>query len=439
MFVMYILFKKYWGFIVLLTVALMYLVPYYFVIQKEHNSVIEIYFADRITEAHRILIDKYNTLNAGKVKVIPTDFPNNDFSTNERKEILARSLRGEGDGIDLFAVDVIWVTRFAKWCEPLGKYFSEDEISKISPIALKTCYSDSVLVAIPLVRDQGVLFYREDLLNNISEGKSIVHQLKNGITWEKFIALSKKYPSTIPYYIFPAADYEGFVCSFIENLLSLKSDYFTIHGFDFNTPEATHALQQLVDLVHKNKTTPAIVTTFTEVPSFQYYIENNGMFIRGWTTYEKDFDKNPFDVKKQHELKMAPLPYMQGGNPSSVLGGWDLMISKFSTKKEAVVDFIKYLLRENSQEIFYSQSGYYPVLNSFYNDSTYFKKYPNTIFLQKLLKTGVYRPPHKDYTKYSKIMSYYFVLALKNRISVKEALNRSTKAIVSDKMLIDTY
>ncbi|MBP6672533.1 MAG: extracellular solute-binding protein [Bacteroidetes bacterium] len=431
--------KQYWGAILLAVIALLYLIPYYFAIQREKDPVIEIYFADRITAAHQVLIDKYNALNAGKVRVVPTDFPNDDFSTNERKEILARSLRGEGDGIDLFAVDVIWVARFAKWCEPLGNYFTQEELSKISTISLQACYSDSQLVAIPFVRDQGVLFYREDILEKLPGGPGMIRQLDKGITWDEFTAFKRSLPGRQPYYIFPAAEYEGMICSFIENLLSVDPEYFNRHGFDFNTPEARRTLQLMVDLINKDRSTPSVVTSFTEVPSFKYFIENDGLFIRGWTTYDKDFETAPFDVNKQSKLKKAPLPYMTDGSPSSVLGGWDLMISKFSTKKNAVADFVKFLLREESQEIFYSQSGYYPVLNSFYEDSSYSRKYPDIRFIKSLLKSGVYRPSHQDYTKYSKIMSYYFTLALKNRISVNEALDKTTQSIRSDKSMTDTY
>lgn len=432
-------FKKYWGAILFVTVALVYVIPYYYFLREDTDHVTEIYFADRITEAHRILIDKYNALHAGKVRVIPTDFANEDFNTNERKEILARSLRGEGDGIDLFAVDVIWVPRFAKWAEPLGEYFTAEETQKITSLALETCYRDRQLVAIPLVRDQGTLYYRDDLLKSIPEGAAIEHRLSEGVTWPEFIRMQSKYPALSPFYIFPAADYEGFVCSFFDNLLSLNPQYFRTYGFDFNHPEAAQALQMLVDLVGRTNATPEIVTTFTEVPSFKYFIERNGLFIRGWTTYDKDFEQMPIDIPKQQLMRKAPLPYMPGGHPASVLGGWDLMISKFSTKKAAAADFAKFLLTEQSQELFYSKSGFNPVVKAFYEDPAYLKKYPEIGFLKKILKSGVYRPLDKEYTKYSKIMSHYFLLAMKNRISVPAALDQITTAIKSDKMLIDIY
>ena len=77
-------------FLVIVFLALFYLVAYSFFVRRPQQEVVKIFFADRITAAHRYLIDKYNALNAGKVEVIPIDFPNPDFSTNERKEILAR-------------------------------------------------------------------------------------------------------------------------------------------------------------------------------------------------------------------------------------------------------------------------------------------------------------------------------------------------------------
>ena len=127
--------KQKWGFIALLLVAILYVVISLLGLRKK-PEITEIFFADRLTSAHQILINQYNNLNKGKVKVVPIDFSNFDFSTNERKELLARSLRGRGDGIDVFAVDVIWVQRFAKWCEPLDNYFSINERSKILDLTL---------------------------------------------------------------------------------------------------------------------------------------------------------------------------------------------------------------------------------------------------------------------------------------------------------------
>ncbi|MFO7448108.1 MAG: extracellular solute-binding protein [Ignavibacteriaceae bacterium] len=431
--------RQNWGFLLLLFVTLTYILIFFLLNPSQKQEIIELYFADKITAAHKVLIDKYNSLNEGKVKIIPIDFPNFDFSTNERKEMLARSLRGRGDAIDLFAVDLVWVQRFAKWCEPLDKYFSEAEKKRILGAALESCYYEGEMVAAPLDMVQGIMYYREDLIKNVVKSDEIIEKIKNNITWDEFIELRKYFNKEEPFFIFPAADNEGMICSYMELLLSLRKNYFEEEGFNLNTPEAEQALQLLVDLVNKYKTTPGIVTEFTEIPSYEYFINNDAVFIRGWNSYDKDFKESPFNAEKESHLRKAPVPHFKSGTPSSVFGGWNLMVSKFSNKKEYAIDFIKFLLKDESQEIFYKESGYYPVTNSFYENPVYTKKYPETAQFKEYMKAGVHRPAHIEYTKYSKIMSYFFKKAIENKMSVKEALAQCTNAIRTDWIMIKEF
>ncbi len=428
--------KQKWGLSFLLILSFIYIFIFFLRSNSNSEGIKEIYFADRLTAAHRILIEKYNIENEGKIKVVPIDFSNFDFSTNERKELLARSLRGRGDGIDLMAVDVIWVQRFAKWCEPLDKYFTAKEQNELLDLTMESCYFEGDLVAVPLDIVQGIIYYREDLIKQLDKTGEINNALQNNITWSDFIKLGEKLNSKYPFYIFPAADYEGFICVYMEILLGLEPDYFKIHGFNFNTQSAKKSLNFLVDLIHSYKLTPGIVTKFSEVPSYDYFIKNDGLFIRGWQSYDKDFLENPFDIEKEKNLKKMAMPSFAEGKPVSIFGGWHLMIPKFSDKKKEVIHFIKYLISESSQEIFYREAGYNPVIKKFYSDDKYLKKYPEIVKLKEIYNTGAHRPAHIEYTKYSKIMSHYFTLALDKSISVEEALNSATQDIISDEMLV---
>jgi ABC-type glycerol-3-phosphate transport system substrate-binding protein len=421
--------KQLIGIGLLAALALLYVLAIYIFSHRTQKSVTEIHFADRVTEAHRILIDKYNSTHAGSVKVIPIDFPLEDFSTDGRKEVLARSLRGEDDAIDLLAVDIIWVHRFAKWCEPLGKYFTDEERKGITETALRTCYHEGELVAVPLDRVQGVMYYREDLLKRFPDDEKAIEAVKKGITWPDFLKLKTRLKTKCPFYIFPAAEFEGLICSYIEILLSLRPNYFETVGFQFDTREAKTALQLLVDLVHRYHVTPPVVSNFTDVSSYEYFIRNDGLFIRGWTSYDKDFMNASIDHNKEKNLKKAPIPYLPEGKPTYVFGGWNLMMSKSSTKKEAVIDFIKFLLSDESQEIFYIRGGYCPVTKSFYNDTTYCRLHPEIQTMKEMMAYGVYRPMQDNYTKYSKIMARYFYLAILGKMSVEQAL-RSVQASI---------
>jgi multiple sugar transport system substrate-binding protein len=426
-----------WALGILIVAFFAYYAINFFFNRSEGDKVVEIYFADRITAAHKKLIEIYNERNKGKVRVIPIDFPNFDFSTNERKEVLARSLRGTGDGIDLFAVDIIWVQRFAKWGESLDKYLTEEEKKRLLPLAVESCYFNGELVAAPLVLVNSICYYREDLVETLPKGKELIEKLDSAnITWEDFLSYRKLYKGDKPFYIFPAADYEGMICNFMEFLLSLNPNYFQQYGFNLDRPEAEKALQFMVDLIYKYKATPPVVTKFTEISSYEYFINNDGLVIHGWPTYDMDFINEPFDKEKQSRLKKMWIPYFKDGVPTSIVGGWDLMVSKFSTKKKETIDFLKFLLSDEAQEIFYKLSGHYPVVKRFYEDSVYLNKYPEITKIKEYLKTAKHRPAHPDYTRFSKIMSYYIDEALKRRLSVKEALNKATNAIQLEKNIL---
>jgi multiple sugar transport system substrate-binding protein len=363
--------------------------------------------------------------------VIPIDFPNEDFTTNERKEVFARSLRGEGDNIDVFAVDVVWVERFARWAEPLDQYFDKAELDDITRETLPSCYKDGILVAIPFDQVRGVLLYRQDLLESLPGGQGLIEKVKKGITWEEFIRYGMQYRAAHPYYIFPAAEYEGLLCVYTEVLLSMSEDYFARHGFDFRTPQAEKALQFLVDLVQKYKISPREVTSMTEVSSFEYFMKHRGLFLRGWTIYERDF---PGMADQMKLVRMAPLPHFRDGVSATTLGGWDLMVSKFSTKKKEAVSFVKFLLRKESQEVISREGGFFPVIRSLLEDTTYQKKYPEIIETYRMLAGGVHRPSHEKYTKYSEIFAHDASSAIRGDVSAVAALRDATKSIESEKI-----
>ena len=108
------------------------------------------------------------------------------------------------------------------------------------------------------------------------------------------------------------------------------------------------------------------------------------------------------------------------------------MMAKSSQKKAAVVDFVRFLLSDESQEVFYTKGGHYPVISSFYEDSTYRSRFPEIPLINDLMKSAVHRPIQENYTKYSKIMSRYFSLAILGKMSVDQAMERVQASIESE-------
>lgn len=405
-------------------------------ITKE-QSVSKIYYADNISNAHSTLINKFNKEYAGKIEVVPVNLPFSKFSTNERKELLTRSLRSNSDRIDLFAVDYIWVPRFAKWVEPLDLYFVSDVREGILDKAINSCIYKDKLVAIPLYIDVGLMYYRKDILQKLPDYKSLEQQLKESITWQQFINLGKNLKLKNNYlYMFPANNYEGLVCSFAELLINQQPDFFNKDMVKFNTYEGKKALQLLVDFVNKINITPKEVTAFDEFLCFQYALNHDVPFVRGWPGQLDHYKYLIEDTSKFDLFEIAALPHLKGNNIGSVLGGWNLMIPANSDKKWESFQFIYFLLREDNQRILAEKGGYIPIVSKLFDDEDFLLKNKQYNYYRELLLHGIHRPVLSDYTKISDIISYYVSQAIKQDISVDEALNEMTRQVNSKRVLI---
>lgn len=404
----------------------------------QNKQAVKIYYVDNISSTHQLLIDRFNQAYLNRIKVIPVNLPFTKFTTNERKEILARSLRSKSDRIDIFAVDVIWVPRFARWGYPLTSLFDDKELSKINNYALESCYYDKRLVALPLYIDVGLMYYRKDILKQLPDFETIEKKLKESITWREFIQLGKRLRyMKHPFYIFPGDSYEGMICSFHETLSLDQGNFiFNRDSLDLNTKEAERGLQLLVDLINKYKLTPAAVTKFDEYKSYLYALNNDAIFLHGWPGFHIHYRNAIEDTTKINNFSIAALPHFKGSKNFAVYGGWNLMISKYSSKKQAAIKFLKFIQQRDNQELLYKAGGYIPINKAIFQDSVFINKNEELKYYSQLLDSGKHRPFRVDYTKISDIMSYFLNLALKKEMSVEEALHKASAKINSKQVFI---
>ncbi len=398
---------------------------------------VQIHFADNISPAHEELIRRFNRAYQGKIEVVPINLPFSKFSTNERKELLARSLRSKSDLIDVFAVDVIWVPRFARWAHPLNLYFSRQEMAQLLAEPLKSCYYNRQLLAIPLYTDIGMMYYRRDIIRQLPDGEEIERKLKSSLTWEEFLRLKNRLRlRNQPFYLFPADSYEGLICSFYELVKSQNGSLFVGDTVQLVQPPIRRALQFLVDLVNRYHATPPVVVNYDEFKCYLDALQRDAVFLRGWPGFPRHYRHVISDTGKFKLLGIAALPHFREGRPVSVFGGWNLMVSRFSAHKREAVEFIKFCLRPEIQKILYREGGYIPVNLDVYRDEKFMRANPDLNYYRRLLAHGVHRPFLENYTKISDIISYYVHLAIKGEISVDEALQKATHLINSNKFVI---
>lgn len=409
-----------------------------FQIDMFQNDVVkQVYYVDNISEAHQKIIEKFNQKYLGEIEVVPVNLPFHSFTTNDRKAILARSLRNRSDGIDIFAVDLIWIPRFAKWGYSLDRRFNKDVLGKINDRVLEACYNENSLVAFPNYLDMGVLHYRKDRILSLPDGEKINDDIQKSLTWKEFIALGRKHKTELsPYYIFTGNDYEGFICCFDEMITyNAVQNLFNSSPVDLNTNENIRALQQMVDFIYKYNFSPPETKGFDEFNSYLYALNNDATFLRGWVGFHKQYKKFIEDSSKVELFDVAPLPHFEGQERTSVFGGWSLMISKYSERKEEAIKFMRFMFEAENQKLLYESGGVLPVNDEVYTDSTFISKHAELKQYRKLFKWCKHRPALENYTRISEIMSKSFHKALRNEISVVDALNEASNKINNEKFI----
>ena len=402
------------------------------------GSLKKIYYADNISAAHQIIIDKFNERHKGEIEVLPVNLPFRKFHTNVKKEILARVLRSGSEQVDIFAVDLIWVSRFAKWGLPLKEHISDKELGEIEPFVLESCYSDSNLVAMPLYVDVGLLYYRRDIIESLPDSDIILKKLQEPITWKEFIQLGQRFSNSgKAFFLFPGDNFEGFLCSFQETLSAevLKRIFYN-DPINLNIPECRKSLSLFVDLINKYKLSPSFVVEADEYENYMYALHNDAVFIRGWPGFIKQYREDIARADKTNLFEMAPLPHFEKQHEIGVYGGWNLMVSKYSKQQKEAVKFLKFVQEEENQKILYKQSGFLPTNRRIYNNAKFLDENPALKQYWHILKRGKHRSYRSDYTRISDIITYYMNLALKKKISAAEALEQASEKINSKKVFV---
>lgn len=394
--------------------------------QNPEGGETSIHYVSHISNAQMKIIKKFNSKYSGRIHVEAINLPFEKFSTNERKELLARYLRSKSDRIDVFTVDQIWVPRFAKWAANLEKYFDSEERNVLLKNALQTCSFKDSLVAVPLYLDVAVMFYRDDLLRRVPGYHVIKEKINNSITWTDFINLQQEiYTKPEPMFLFQADDYEGLMCMFSEMMESQGKSLLENGKLQLYSAEAHNSLAMMVNLVNKYGIAPKEVVHSTEKETYDAFISKDILFLRGWPAFLNEYPRLAVKNDLLENILMVPTPHFKSGKPASVFGGWNLMISRFSPNTEEAVIFIKYLLSEEAQTIMYKEGGYIPINKNIYKSM----EDRRLQFYSKLIRSGVHRPFLENYTKISDIIVVFLNKAIRKEITVDQALKEASDKI----------
>lgn len=397
-------------------ISLFYLSPYDFGFGESAGPK-KVYFADHISEVYQEIIDDFNYLHEGEIEIVPVNLPFEKFTTNERKEILFRFLRGN-DVIDIFVVDQIWIPRFEKWAADLEPYLKNFVYDSLITSAGESAYYKNRLVSIPIHLDMGVMFYRKDLLQRVPDYTVIENELRKSVTYEELFRYGKAAAPGKPLYVFQADNYESLVCNFVELWASENGDPLVSYETmgQLNTLKTLNLLDFLTE---QSGVSRQILSQLNETGSFAYFLENDGLFLRGWPSSIKDMKAMGYSDTLLNKIGIAALPHTR--EKKFIIGGWNMMISNNSAKKGEAAMFIKYLMSLKNQRKIYESRGHVSTNVNLYHDAQ-LENDANLSFYSELINSAVYRPVDERYTRQSDILSYYLNRFVEGSLSKEETL-----------------
>lgn len=281
-------------------------------------------------------------------------------SSDQQHQFYAITLEGRQAPFDVIAVDTIWIQEFAKagWIRPLPSILTQEDRDRYFPGPIKAATYDDRLHAIPWYIDAGVLYYRQDLLDQYGFSppqtwRELVHTARVILEGEQDPQLSG--------FVWQGKQYEGLVCVALEFLRSHGADL-----FEGDEAAAAEALQFMRDLIVTHHVTPATVATADEEGTRQLFGSGRAVFLRNWPYAWNLFQQHGSVVKGQ--VGIAPLPPFQGGTEVPTLGGWALAVPVRAAHPEAAEALIRYLSTPSVQLTMALEIGYKPVRQDLYNN-----------------------------------------------------------------------
>ena len=410
--------------------------------QKEIESeqiVINYYSQPDINGVVSEIISNFETMNPN-IKVNLVELPQN---TDDKLITIKKAFQSGEMQVDVFDSDVVWPPIFAAsgWAEPLDEYVTKEELGKFLPQALKANMYMDQLWGLPYRIDAGMMYYRADLLDKYNKPVPM--------TWDELVETSK--------YIMDKEDegligfgaswdeFEGLTANALEYIWSFGGSIFSDSDYRkvaINSPDAVNGVQFMVDMIHKHEITSKEITVYKSGDVREEFFAGNLLFMRDWSSgWELSQDAEKSQVVGKVGIAELPLGDVKG-HSYTTLGGWQVMVSSYSNKKDAAVAFAKYRSSEEAQKIGALKMSFLPSIKKLYNDNEINKSMTFLKYMYPSFEKAYPRPVSPYYTEISKTIQNSVHKALLNEISASQAIENieinirniiETKQNVSDK------
>ncbi|NES85702.1 MAG: extracellular solute-binding protein, partial [Moorea sp. SIO2B7] len=302
------------------------------------------------------------------VELFETNYPNIHLnlalgpnSSKELAEVYLNDFQKDEPEYDLVYLDVTWTAQFARneWVKDLSSFKPKlTQKEKLQKEFLKNdveagFYNDK-LYRFPFRSDVSLVYYRQDLLNEIQE--------QPPTSFDDLIRISQilKSQSLVEQgYLWQGREDEGLVAIFVEILKGFGSSW-TNDNIEklLDKLSAKKTIHFLGALIQKHKISPPSVLWDKEIDSQDKFKKGRAAFLRNWAAAWEIL--NAEDSKVRGKVGVIPIPTVEDSQYSwSCQGGWGLGIANQTKYPEEAWITIQFLTSIPSQRLF-ALYGYIP-------------------------------------------------------------------------------
>ncbi|MGH7233789.1 MAG: ABC transporter substrate-binding protein [Nitrospiraceae bacterium] len=335
-------------------------------------------------------------------------------STDQQHQYYAINLDSRHIPFDVLAVDVIWVSEFARagWIRSLNRLLPPAERGDYFESALQAATFDHEIYAIPWYIDAGVLYYRRDLLARHGfdpprTWPDLVHMVRTVLDAERDPALKG--------FLWTGKQYEGLVCVALEFMWSHGGNIMEASGM----AGAEIALAFMRNLIREG-ISPELVSTADEEATRLLFADGRAIFMRNWPYVWSLLQQDDSPLRGQ--VGVTTLPAFPGYQPASALGGWMLAVPARSAHPRLAEEFIAFLSTPPVQQRLALELGYHPARRSVYADAALRRAHPSLDDVFPVLMAARPRPVTPYYLSLSQILQPELSAAIVGRKTAEAAL-----------------
>ena len=329
-------------------------------------------------------------------------------SATERLAQYQQLLAAQASDVDVMMIDVIWPGILAIHAADLSGaigWQSQEYFERI----VNNNTVNGALVGIPWFTDAGILYYRTDLLEKY--GYEAAPE-----TWQELTDMATKIQEgeraeNADFYgfVWQGGAYEGLTCDALEWQYSNGGG--TIIEEDgtvsVNNPQAIAAFERAKGWV--GTISPAGTTTYKEEDSRGVWQAGNAAFMRNWPYAYSLGQGDDSKIKDNFAVTQLPMGDGDGAQHADCLGGWQMMVSKYSQNQDAAIALAQYMTSLDVQKSNAISQSRLPTIPALYDDADVLAV--NAFFgdLKEVFLGGaVARPSTVSSDLYNEVSTAYF-------------------------------